>query len=137
MDEIIGPDDVTPTDGSSEILDWKIEAVKLGVTIVVGSSIKHIVSEIIESNVPTPDTRIQKAKLVVGTYVVSAFVADKLVDYTETRVDSVVQWGKKLKDQALDLKKDVKFEPATQPVIWDEEPQVEETPQNEDPSQEQ
>lgn len=75
-----------------------MSAAKLGMAVAVGSSLKHVVKNIIQNNTDIPDTRVQKAQLFIATYAVSTVIADKAVDHIEEKLDKAINFAVGAKD---------------------------------------
>lgn len=101
--------DLLPAETSAvEVEDEAIDEIKKSFGLkgaarwFAGSSVKFIVTTTIVSLVPA-ETKIQKAKILVGSYVISGLIADKAKDYIEEDLtekiefcSSVLAYAKKL-----------------------------------------
>lgn len=95
-------------DEAGDQLNLPMTALKLGITAAVSVSVKHVVKGVIEKNVDIPDGRYNKAKLTVGAYVIGAFIADKIVDYADERIDKMIETAKHINALAREqLSKDL------------------------------
>lgn len=67
----------------------KILVAKKIVTLTVGMGVGKIVSEIIDRNVD-PTGLVSKVSMKAGGYVLGVMVADKAVEYTEEKIDWLI-----------------------------------------------
>lgn len=86
--ETIFPDEEEPTENNHA-------GVKKFAKLVVSSSVKFVVTSTIVSLVPT-ETRLQKGKLLVGSYVLSGILADKAKDYISDDLDKKFQYAREV-----------------------------------------
>ena len=57
-------------------------------TTVAGTA--KIVKEVIANNIDEPETLVQKAKILAGTFAVGGLISSIVGDYTDDKVDEVV-----------------------------------------------
>lgn len=59
------------------------------VKFVARSSVKFVVAGIVSSLVPEPETKIQRVKVAVGTYVIAGAVAKSTLPFVEDKFDEL------------------------------------------------
>lgn len=64
--------------------------IRKGVKIVVGFSVGHVVKTLIENNLD-PETRLQKAEVAVGSFVLGGIVADHAVSYVDEFITTLTE----------------------------------------------
>lgn len=69
----------------------KTEIAKKAAFVVVGFGTAHVVKAIIRNNVH-PDSVTDKAAVVIGTYVLGAIAADASKEWTDTKIDELIEW---------------------------------------------
>lgn len=77
----------------------KTDVAKNVVSFAVGMGTGKVVREIIKNNTE-PDKVVDKAAVVVASYVLGAIVADIAKAWTDAKIDEIVfWWNKNVKDQ--------------------------------------
>lgn len=72
----------------------KLDLVKGGIGLLVGSGVSHIVKEVVKSNVRT-DTIFQKVTVFAGATGIGMLVGDLVKDHTDEKIDAAVALYKK------------------------------------------
>jgi len=67
----------------------KTEVAKAIVGFVVGSATYTVVKEIIKNNT-SPDKVTDKAAIIIASYVLGCIAADRSVDWSEKKIDSLI-----------------------------------------------
>ena len=84
----------------AEVIDAVDEVEKSSTTVsvakfVVRSSVKFVIAGAITALVPEPETKVQKIKLAVGSYVIADMVSKSTGTYVEEKIDG---WKKDIQE---------------------------------------
>lgn len=72
----------------------KTELAKKATSLVVGLGTAKVVKEIIKNNV-SPENVTDKAAIVIASYVLGCIAADAASDWTDAKIDKLVDWWTK------------------------------------------
>lgn len=75
----------------------KLEMLKLAVSSVVGVGTSKIVRSIVANNVEL-ETPVDHVTVTAGSFVVGAMVADASKDYTDSKIDEIVEIFKSIRE---------------------------------------
>ena len=70
----------------------KTEIAKRVASLMVGFGTGKVVKEIIDNNTADPENVTDKVRIVVGSYVLGAIVADAAKDWTDQKIEAVINW---------------------------------------------
>lgn len=74
----------------------KIEAIKSIGGLAISIGVGAIVGDVISGNVKVPSSAIKKGCIMLGSIVLSNMIADKAVDYAESKIDDTVNSVKQM-----------------------------------------
>ncbi|ADD81064.1 gp066 [Rhodococcus phage ReqiPoco6] len=80
-----------------DLVMTKLEMLKLAVSSIVGVGTSKIVRSIIANNVEI-DSPVDQVTVTAGSFVVGAMVADASKDYTDAKIDEIVEIFKTIKE---------------------------------------
>lgn len=69
----------------------KTDVAKMTAKFIVGASASFVASNVIRNNT-TPSTPVQEAEVVVGSLVVGAMVGEAAEDWTDKKIDAIIDW---------------------------------------------
>lgn len=81
--------------------------IRPAIRTIAGVTTLAVANAVIKNNTADPETKAQKATLMVGSYILAALAASSAIKYVDARMDSVVQDAKDAKIER-DQKKDQK-----------------------------
>lgn len=65
--------------------------IRPAIRTIAGVSSLAVATAVIKNNTADPETKAQKATLMVGSYVLAALAASHAINYVDARIDSVLQ----------------------------------------------
>lgn len=78
--------------------DEKSSTTKAVAKFIVRNSVRFVIAGVITNVAPEAETKIQKVKLMVGTYVIADMVAKNTGSYVETKIDGWKQDFQEIRD---------------------------------------
>ena len=73
-------------------MENKVELVKFGAALVVGTGVHSILTNIVKETTPEGNSRLNKVFTWVGVIVLTGMIGEKACEYVDTKIDAVVDY---------------------------------------------